>query len=90
MSDYLKPVAGGGTTNMVNFYGNFSGNVAWDSQQITQGVTTTSDARVGDEIASLISAIKQALPVLELVESEAAALRGQLELVEAELEGDKA
>ena len=86
VSEYVRASEGGTGNNTVNFYGDVTGsNVGWNSRQITQ-TATTSTGLAGDELASLVGAIMQALPVLGLSESDSTRLRGQLEVAQAELE----
>ncbi|GAA1758720.1 hypothetical protein [Luedemannella helvata] len=86
VADYVRNVEHGAANNTVNFHGPVTGsNVAWNSREITQ-TATTSTGVAGDELVSLIKAIKQALPVLGLDEADSARLLGQLDVVEGELE----
>ncbi|HEY2795074.1 MAG TPA: hypothetical protein VGJ28_22125, partial [Micromonosporaceae bacterium] len=87
VADYLRHGDGGSGSTTVNFNAPVTGsNVAWNSRLVTQTATTTSTGMAGDEIAALIGAIMQALPVLGLDETEATRLRGQLEVAEGELQ----
>jgi hypothetical protein len=89
VADYLSHNEGKAGTTTVNFHGPVTGsNVAWSSREITQAATT-STGLAGDELAALIGAIRQALPVLGLTEDESTRLRGQLEVAEGELESDE-
>ncbi|RAO36025.1 hypothetical protein ONO86_04650 [Micromonospora noduli] len=86
---YLSHNEGKAGNTTVNFHGPVTGsNVAWSSREITQAATT-STGLAGDELAALMAAIRQALPVLGLTEDESARLRGQLEVAEGELESDE-
>lgn len=83
---YLRHYEGGAGNTTVNIHGNVTGsNVAWNSRQITQSATT-STGLAGDEVAALIAAINQALPVLGLNEGDLARVRSQLEAAQSELE----
>ena len=70
-------------TNITNFHGPVSGNVTWDSTHVTQTATTTGMA--GDELAALVRAIAEAVPVLGLSEEHQAAVRRNVEVIEGEL-----
>jgi len=73
----------GNTT--ITFNGAVSGtSVAWNSRQITQ-TTVTEGGIARDEVAALVGAIAQALPVLGLDDSVLDRLRGQVELIRGEL-----
>ncbi|MEU7982864.1 hypothetical protein AB0B63_30580 [Micromonospora sp. NPDC049081] len=89
VADYLSHNEGKVANMTVNFHGPVTGsNVAWSSREITQAVRA-STGLAGDELAALIGAIKQALPVLGLTEDESTRLRGQLEVAEGELESEE-
>ncbi|MEU1647236.1 hypothetical protein [Micromonospora zamorensis] len=70
-------------TNITNFHGPVSGNVTWDSTHVTQTASTTGMA--GDELAVLVRAIAEAVPVLGLSEEQQAAVRRNVEVIEGEL-----
>ncbi|MET7423583.1 hypothetical protein [Dactylosporangium sp. NPDC005555] len=90
VGEFLNHERGGGGNTTVNFHGPVTGsNVAWNSREITQTATTTSSGLAGDELASLVGAIRQALPVLGLDNAEVTRLGGQLDVIEGELEGDE-
>ncbi|PWR15088.1 hypothetical protein DKT69_12855 [Micromonospora sicca] len=72
------------STTITNFHGPVSGNVSWNSTHVTQTATTTGTA--GDELAVLVRAIAEAVPVLGLSEDQAAAVRRNTQVIEAELE----
>lgn len=83
VNDYLRQQAKGGTT--VNFNAPVTGsNLAWANRDVTQTAHTTTGV-AGDELAALISAIKQALPVLGLDDADNEGLRIQLDIVDEEL-----
>lgn len=85
VSDYLRQQGSGNTT--VNFHAPVTGStVAWANRDVTQTAHATTGV-AGDELAALVSAIKQALPVLGLDDVENAKLRSQLDVVEGELGG---
>jgi hypothetical protein len=84
VSDFLSRERSGGT--QINIHGDNYGPMAWDSQQITQTVTTTSTGRAGDELAVLVRAIREALPVLGMDDSDRARVETQLQTVDEELE----
>jgi len=87
VSDFLSRERSGGT--QINIHGDNYGPMAWDSQQITQTVTTTSTGRAGDELAVLVQAIREALPVLDMEDADRAKVVMQLQAVDEELEGDE-
>jgi hypothetical protein len=87
VSDFLSRERSGGT--QINIHGDNYGPMAWDSQQITQTVTTTATATAGDELAVLARAIREALPVLDMQEADRAKVETQLQTVEEELAGDE-
>ncbi|MGN9763770.1 hypothetical protein ACTMS2_01190 [Micromonospora sp. SD12] len=71
--------------NITHFHGPVSGsNVSWASERVTQTATTTGIA--SDELAALIQAITEALPVLGLSGEQAAAVQHNAEVIEGELQ----
>ena len=85
VSDYLSRERGGGT--QINIQGDNYGPMAWDNRQITQTVTTTATGTAGDELAVLVRAIREALPVLDIQEADRTRVETQLQTVEEELDG---
>lgn len=82
--DYLRRAEGSATQHNVHFNAPVSGsNVAWDSTNVSQTATTIGPA--GDELAMLVRAIAQAIPVLGLEEPESSALANDLQVIDAEL-----
>ncbi|WP_157437797.1 hypothetical protein [Actinoplanes subtropicus] len=68
-----------------NNIGSVTGNVSLQGKHVSQHFTLTTGL-AGDEIASLIRAIVEALPVLGLSEEQAAAVRRNAAVIEGELE----
>ncbi|MBC9000485.1 hypothetical protein [Micromonospora aurantiaca (nom. illeg.)] len=83
VADYLRR-RNDRAANITNFHGPVSGNVSWDSTHVTQTATTTGVA--GDELAVLVRAIAEAIPVLDLSEEQQAAVRRNVDVIEGELE----
>lgn len=86
VSDFLRGERGRGT--QINIQGNNYGPMAWDSQRITQTVTTTASGMAGDELVVLVRAIREALPVLDMDEVDRVKVDKQLQAAETELEAD--
>ncbi|MEV7629386.1 hypothetical protein [Actinoplanes sp. NPDC089786] len=85
VSNYLRHQAGNnGAQNTVTFNGPVSGNVAWDSQHVTQTASTNSGL-AADELKNMLRAIQDALPVLNLPSVQENEVRANLESIDGEL-----
>lgn len=85
VAEYVRRGAETYGNTTITFNGAVSGtSVAWNSRQITQ-TTMTETGMAGDEVAALVGAIAQALPVLGLDGPVMERLRGQVELIREEL-----
>jgi hypothetical protein len=87
VNDFLSRARSGGT--QINIHGDNYGPMAWDSQQITQTVTTTATGTAGDELTVLVRAIREALPVLDMQETDRSKVESHLRTVEEELESEE-